>query len=273
MSADVQQVKVLKKQMTILEEDLANAIRDWHVIKSSPGPRCVTVEYPLNDDWQSDVEVEEVLQTRCVHELIDGVPSCSFKEFTDLVVVRVCEDGPAQRAGIKDGDRLMSIGVRSNSWNEMRGKWHQPPIPLQTLAFEVDATKKLPQLLCAAGGPGSGKEDFSAFVATLRGSGMDTKVERLGWEAVQSFQCRTRQRCTRQEILLALQLSGAAPSEDAAECLVDSLIEAEAEQGLSHRQRSTMALTSVSFGATSFQGETSHQFCTKVGRHLDQHGS
>eukprot|EP00434_Breviolum_minutum_P000578 symbB.v1.2.000503.t1/scaffold11.1/size528188/52 len=83
---------------------------------------------------------------------------------------------------------------------------------------------------------------------------MDTKVERLGWEAVQSFQCRTRQRCTRQEILLALQLSGAAPSEDAAECLVDSLIEAEAEQGLSHRQRSTMALTSVSFGATSFQG-------------------
>ncbi|CAL1132786.1 unnamed protein product [Cladocopium goreaui] len=227
--------------------DLAEIIREWHGIKSSLGPRCVVVEYPLTQDWQNDVQVEEVLQTRRVHQLIDGVPSCSFQEFTDLVVVAVCEDGPAQRRGIKDGDRLVSIGVRSESWNEMGGCWHEPPQRLQTLAFEVnDASPSRPptrggllaQLLMAAGGPGAGKEDFSTFVALLRGVGvMDTRVERMAWEAVQSFQCRMRQRCTRQEVLLALEISGAAPSEDAAECLVDALLETEAEQGPMRRIR------------------------------------
>eukprot|EP00435_Cladocopium_sp_Y103_P012347 s3703_g3.t1 len=193
-------------------------------------------------ELQTSRRVHQPLDDDC--RLIDGVPkvpNCSFREFTDLVVVAVCEDGPAQRHGIKDGDRLVSIGVR------MGGCWHDPPQRLQTLAFEVhDASSPrsdlLPQLLMAAGGPGGGQEeplggsidppDFSTFVALLRGARgvMDTRVERMAWEAVQSFQCRMRQRCTRQEVLLALEISGAPPSEDAAKCLMDALLETEVEQ-------------------------------------------
>lgn len=55
--------------------------------------------------------VRHCLRARWVHRLVDQRPSVSLEEHRDLLVAGVCEDGPAQRCGIKNGDRLMSIGA------------------------------------------------------------------------------------------------------------------------------------------------------------------
>ncbi|CAK8998936.1 unnamed protein product [Durusdinium trenchii] len=205
-------LKTFKKRVAIANQYFAEVVEEWHAVKSSPGPRCVMVEYPMPFDWQCDVQVYEAPQQRCIHRLVDGMPSCRLEEIMELVVAAVSEDGPAQRAGVKEGDRLISIGMRSDSWNSIEANWAYPRQPVQTLAFEVrdplDDEGGLSKLLRAAGGPGQGEEDFSAFVSILGKPGCDTSLERAAWEAVQSFQCRRRQRCTRQEVLVALQMSG-----------------------------------------------------------------
>eukprot|EP00913_Durusdinium_trenchii_P021467 g20175.t1 len=115
------QITCERKRVAIANQYFAEVVEEWHAVKSSPGPRCVMVEYPMPFDWQCDVQVYEAPQQRCIHRLVDGMPSCRLEEIMELVVAAVSEDGPAQRAGVKEGDRLISIGMRSDSWNSKLG--------------------------------------------------------------------------------------------------------------------------------------------------------
>ncbi|CAJ1417554.1 unnamed protein product, partial [Effrenium voratum] len=177
---------------------LLQLVQEWHAIKSSPGPRCVLVEYPVDFAWQNDVQVHEICRPRYVNKLVNGVPCSGTEDLVELEVVAVREGGPAAAAGVSQGDRLMSIGMRAE-WDE-RGA----DCRVQTLAFEMH--NSLPEggtvsrLLQAAGGPGQGEEDFQAFAKELKLGRCVTDHLVLGaWEAVQSFQCRTYHRCTRQQ--------------------------------------------------------------------------
>ncbi|CAK8991708.1 unnamed protein product [Durusdinium trenchii] len=57
-------LKTFKKRVAIANQYFAEVVEEWHAVKSSPGPRCVMVEYPMPFDWQCDVQVYEAPQQR-----------------------------------------------------------------------------------------------------------------------------------------------------------------------------------------------------------------
>ncbi|CAE7633184.1 ccnl1 [Symbiodinium sp. CCMP2592] len=84
----------LRQKMRGSEMDFVNFSKDWHHVKSAPGPPCVIVEYPQGAgdlDWQQDVQVQEFSEWRYIHKLVDGIPTTSYEECTDLIVVAVRE--------------------------------------------------------------------------------------------------------------------------------------------------------------------------------------
>jgi len=234
----------LRQKMRGSEMDFMNFSKDWHHVKSAPGPPCVIVEYPQGAgdlDWQQDVQVQEISEWRYIHKLVDGVPTTSYEECTDLIVVAVREDGPAQRRGVRDGYKLMSIGMRMGWWASPRmdtDDWLQSIRRIQTLAFEpcdlTAPTGPLPLLMAAAGGEKRGKEDQMAFTQALRrfGDGKERHgLERAMWEGVTAMVCSTNDGATREQAHLAVQMAGHPPplADGAVDGLFDALLDTEIE--------------------------------------------
>ncbi|CAE7388123.1 ccnl1, partial [Symbiodinium microadriaticum] len=248
----------LRQKMRGSEMDFVNFSKDWHHVKSAPGPPCVIVEYPQGAgdlDWQQDVQVQEFSEWRYIHKLVDGVPTTSYEECTDLIVVAVREDGPAQRRGVRDGYKLMSIGMRMGWWASPRldtDDWLQSIRRIQTLAFEpcdpTAPTGPLPLLIAAAGGEKRGKEDQMAFARALRrfGDGKERHaLERAMWEGVTAMVCSTNDGATREQAHLAVQMAGHPPP------LADGAVDGMALEALPVFHHSTLRVLEEAYSCYS----------------------
>ncbi|CAE8591065.1 unnamed protein product [Polarella glacialis] len=208
---------------------LSELIKDWHLLKSSVGPRGVLVEYPDGEDWQDDVQVEERVVHRYMHRLIDGVPDSVEQEFPELFVIRVQKGGLAETAGIIPGSRLITIGMRSGKYEPRKARWIDQKVV--TLTFEVrdEFQPDLLQELLPSSNVHS-IEGFKAFseVIKRRCRGPDGALHKYSevqamWEATTAFSCSLNMRLTRRQLSHALSLAAGSPplAEGAADCLFD----------------------------------------------------
>eukprot|EP00435_Cladocopium_sp_Y103_P036059 s1426_g9.t1 len=101
LPADVQQRKVLKKQMAMLDAQLAEIIQEWHGIKSSPGPQCSPsaehVRRNLPPGWDEKAEAKDGPKYRA--EFISRQKQKVFDLREDLRRCRVSKERMDQHLG------------------------------------------------------------------------------------------------------------------------------------------------------------------------------